>query len=88
MQLAAARYGDAVRVAIGPKTLYVFNHPDYAKHVLADNAANYHKGIGLIQAKRAHRGRPADQRGRALARAAQDDPAGVPGQADRRAGAA
>ncbi|MEO9239814.1 MAG: cytochrome P450 [Jatrophihabitantaceae bacterium] len=53
MQLAAARYGDAARVVIGPKTLYVFNHPDYAKHVLADNAANYHKGIGLVQAKRA-----------------------------------
>ena len=53
MNLAAARYGDAARVAIGPKTLYIFNHPDYAKHVLADNAANYHKGIGLVQAKRA-----------------------------------
>ena len=53
MNLAAARYGDAARVAVGPKTLYIFNHPDYAKHVLADNAANYHKGIGLVQAKRA-----------------------------------
>ena len=53
MSSAADRYGDAVRMAIGPKTLYFFNHPDLAKHVLADNAANYHKGIGLIQAKRA-----------------------------------
>lgn len=53
MNLAAARYGDAARVVIGPKTLYVFNHPDHAKHVLADNASNYHKGIGLVQAKRA-----------------------------------
>jgi cytochrome P450 len=53
MNLAAARYGDAARVAVGPKTLYIFNHPDYAKHILADNAANYHKGIGLVQAKRA-----------------------------------
>lgn len=53
MSSAAERYGDAVRMAIGPKTLYFFNHPDLAKHVLADNAANYHKGIGLIQAKRA-----------------------------------
>ncbi|HEU5331963.1 MAG TPA: cytochrome P450 [Actinocrinis sp.] len=50
---AAARYGDAVRVPLGPKTLYLFNHPDYAKHVLADNAANYHKGIGLVHARRA-----------------------------------
>jgi enediyne biosynthesis protein E7 len=49
---AADRYGDAVRIAIGPKTLYLFNHPDHAKHVLADNAGNYTKGIGLMQAKR------------------------------------
>ncbi|WP_433496283.1 cytochrome P450 [Sphaerimonospora sp. CA-214678] len=53
MTSAAARYGDAVRLRIGPKTLYFFNHPDHAKHVLADNAANYHKGIGLAQARRA-----------------------------------
>lgn len=49
----AREYGDAVRVAIGPKTLHVFNHPEYAKHVLADNAGNYAKGIGYIQARRA-----------------------------------
>ncbi|WP_158851257.1 cytochrome P450 [Saccharothrix deserti] len=53
MTSAADRYGDAVRMAIGPKTLYFFNHPDHAKHVLADNAANYHKGIGLVHARRA-----------------------------------
>jgi cytochrome P450 len=53
MNLAASRYGDAVRVSVGPKNLYLFNNPEYAKHVLADNAANYHKGIGLVQAKRA-----------------------------------
>src|SRR5690606_39103729 len=29
---AAARYGDAVRLTIGPKTIYLFNHPDHAKH--------------------------------------------------------
>jgi enediyne biosynthesis protein E7 len=49
----AARYGDAVRLPLGPKPLYFFNHPSHAKHVLADNAANYHKGIGLVQARRA-----------------------------------
>lgn len=49
----AARYGDEVRISIGPKTLYFFNRPDYAKHVLADNSGNYHKGIGLVHARRA-----------------------------------
>lgn len=53
MTTAAATYGDAVRIEIGPKTLYFFNHPDYAKHVLADNSACYLKGIGYIQARRA-----------------------------------
>lgn len=53
MSRAAAEYGDAVKVGIGPKTLYFFNHPDTAKHVLADNAANYDKGIGYQEAKRA-----------------------------------
>jgi cytochrome P450 len=53
MSAAAAQYGDAVRIVIGPKRLYFFNHPDHAKHVLADNSANYHKGIGYVQAKRA-----------------------------------
>ncbi|MFC4068984.1 cytochrome P450 [Actinoplanes subglobosus] len=50
---AAARYGDAARLPVGPKQLYFFNHPQHAKHVLADNAANYHKGIGLVHARRA-----------------------------------
>jgi cytochrome P450 len=50
---AAATYGDASRMSIGPVTLYFFNHPDHAKHVLADNSANYHKGFGLAQARRA-----------------------------------
>ncbi len=50
---AAAQYGDAVRIPVGPKELYFFNHPDHAKHVLADNSGNYHKGIGLVHARRA-----------------------------------
>ena len=49
----AGTYGDVVRIAIGPKAMYLVNHPDLAKHVLADNAANYHKGIGLQEARRA-----------------------------------
>jgi enediyne biosynthesis protein E7 len=53
MTSAAARYGDASKLPVGPKALWFFNHPDHAKHVLADNAANYHKGIGLVHARRA-----------------------------------
>jgi cytochrome P450 len=53
MTSAAGRYGDACKLPVGPKSLYFFNHPDHAKHVLADNAANYHKGIGLVHARRA-----------------------------------
>ncbi|MEU2250408.1 cytochrome P450 [Streptomyces sp. NPDC019224] len=52
MERMAADYGDAARIPLGHKTLFLFNHPDHARHVLADNAANYHKGIGLVQAKR------------------------------------
>lgn len=52
MSQVTARYGDAVRLPLGPKTLYFFNHPDHAKHVLAENPGNYHKGIGLIHARR------------------------------------
>lgn len=53
MTWAAAEYGDAVRLPLGPKTLYFFNHPDHAKHVLADNAKNYTKGLGMVHARRA-----------------------------------
>lgn len=50
---AAARYGDASRLPVGHKTLYFFNDPGHAKQVLADNAGNYRKGIGLVHARRA-----------------------------------
>lgn len=49
---AASEFGDVVRFSMGPKTIYFFNHPDHAKHVLADNSANYHKGMGLVEARR------------------------------------
>jgi cytochrome P450 len=53
IEALARDYGDAARFRMGPKVLYLFNHPDYARHVLHDNHANYHKGIGLVHAKRA-----------------------------------
>ncbi|RKT55206.1 cytochrome P450 [Saccharothrix australiensis] len=53
MTSVTRRYGDAVRLRLGPKSLHFFNHPDHAKHVLADNSANYLKGIGLVHARRA-----------------------------------
>jgi cytochrome P450 len=52
MTTVTEQFGDVVRFKMGPKNLYFFNHPEHAKYVLADNATNYHKGIGLIQAKR------------------------------------
>jgi enediyne biosynthesis protein E7 len=52
MEYVTSRYGDAVRLPLGPKTLHVFNHPSYAKYVLADNASNYEKGIGQVHARR------------------------------------
>jgi enediyne biosynthesis protein E7 len=53
MARLARDYGDAACFRMGPKVMYMFNHPDQAKYVLHDNAANYHKGIGLVHAKRA-----------------------------------
>lgn len=53
MTAAAEQYGDASRLPVGHKALYFFNHPDFAKHILADNSANYEKGIGLVHARRA-----------------------------------
>ncbi|MFB7915419.1 cytochrome P450 [Streptomyces sp. NPDC056061] len=52
MMRDAAELDDVVRVSMGPKKMFILNHPDHAKHVLADNSDNYHKGIGLVQARR------------------------------------
>jgi cytochrome P450 len=47
----ARRYGDIARVALGPETLYLFNHPDLIRDVLVTNHRNFHKGRGLERAK-------------------------------------
>jgi cytochrome P450 len=42
----SARYGDAVRVPIGPKTsLFMLSRPEHAEHVLASNQDNYVKAF-------------------------------------------
>ena len=48
---ATQEYGDLICFRMGPKSLYLLNHPDYARHVLCDNETNYRKGLGLIEAK-------------------------------------
>jgi len=53
MSRAVREHGDAVRLTMGPKALYLFNHPDHARHILSENHANYRKGIGLVHARRA-----------------------------------
>jgi cytochrome P450 len=52
MEFVTSQYGDVVKLPLGPKTLHVFNRPEHARYVLADNAANYEKGIGQIHARR------------------------------------
>lgn len=44
-------YGDAVCFRMGPRSLYLLSHPEYARHVLCDNHANYRKGLGLSEAE-------------------------------------
>ncbi len=48
---ATGKYGDLICFRMGPKRLYLLNHPDHARHVLCDNVANYRKGLGLNEAK-------------------------------------
>ena len=48
---ATREYGDVVGFRMGPKRLYLLNHPDHARHVLCDNHKNYRKGLGLTDAQ-------------------------------------
>lgn len=40
------QYGDIVRYALGRESIYLVSHPQYVKHFLADNAANYPRDTG------------------------------------------
>lgn len=53
MRSGVDTYGDAVRFRVGPKTLYLFNHPDHARHILSQHPEHFRKGLGLVHAKRA-----------------------------------
>lgn len=39
-----AEYGDLFKMRVGPLSLYVAAHPDYARHILQTNVSNYTKG--------------------------------------------
>ncbi|MDX1993846.1 MAG: cytochrome P450 [bacterium] len=47
----AARLGDIVQIPLAGRTITFINHPDYIKHVLVDNHANYRKGRALQAAR-------------------------------------
>ena len=38
------QYNGVVRLNIGPGKIYLVSHPDYVRHILVNNAANYWKG--------------------------------------------
>src|SRR6185369_1329002 len=40
---AALRYGEVVYFKFGPRRGYLITNPAYIRHVLQDNARNYHK---------------------------------------------
>ena len=48
---ATREYGDLICFRMGPKRLYLLNHPAYARHILTDNMANYRKGLGLADSE-------------------------------------
>ncbi len=44
MEAVHKKYGDVVRIPMGPRTVYAVFHPDHIRHVLVGNAKNYWKG--------------------------------------------
>lgn len=47
----AREYGDVVRFRMGPLVQHLIVQPEHIKHVLATNADNYTKGIGMAKLK-------------------------------------
>jgi cytochrome P450 len=48
---ATARWGDLVAFRMGPRQLYLLNHPDHFRHVLCESPGSYVKGLGLTEAR-------------------------------------
>ncbi len=46
------KYGDLVRVKIGPREVFFFRHPDYIRDVLLTNQRNFIKSRGLQMSKK------------------------------------
>jgi cytochrome P450 len=46
------QHGDIYSMKLGPLDLVIINHPDFAQHILRDNARNYVKGGALNEAAR------------------------------------
>ncbi len=51
VEKATREFGDLVCFMMGPKRLYLLSHPDHIKHVLCNRPENFHKGLGLEEAK-------------------------------------
>jgi cytochrome P450 len=50
---SAERYGDVIRLKIGPVVVHLVNHPDHVEHVLLRNARNYDKNTRSVNRLRA-----------------------------------
>lgn len=48
---ATSAWGDLVAFRMGPRKLYLLNHPDHFRHVLCDHPERYAKGLGLREAQ-------------------------------------
>jgi len=49
MERAARNYGDIVHFRVGRRRVYLLNHPDYIKGVLASHYDNFLKGRGIVR---------------------------------------
>ncbi len=48
----ARQYGDIVRFQLGPRELFLFNHPDYIKEILVTQQRNFIKSMVLQRTRR------------------------------------